>query len=96
MRLCPGNEAVKHAKTLLEVIKDIHPDMEDQITQDDIDIDEVLKNQRTMMEGIVTLSKMVNAMHDEIRRIASAKGEGQSVSTNSGDKKETGSEGNRQ
>ena len=102
MRLCPGNEAHKFAVRIIDLVEKFQPeDIQGQLNQDDLDIDEVLKNQRTMMESIVILSKMVTAMHDEIKRIKggdSAKGKRTSIGnkktnehTSSGNKETVGS-----
>ena len=71
LKICPGNEAHKFAKTLLDLVHKLDEadmDVTDQLMSDDMDIEEVLKNQKAMMEGIVSLSKLVTSMHDTLKR----------------------------
>ena len=69
LRLAPGNEARDYAKRILTVIKDCEDvSVNDQLASDDLDIEELLKNDKAIMGGIVAMSKMVTGMHDMMKR----------------------------
>ena len=75
LKLCPGNEAHRYAKTIIELVRKFDTDDMDvaqQLADDDVDIEELLKNDKAIMGGIVSLSKLVTAMHDTFKRLESA------------------------
>jgi hypothetical protein len=71
LRIVPGNESHKYAKVIVELVHKFDaqvPTVEDQLASDDMDIEELLKNDKAIMGGIVSMSKLVTAMHDTIKR----------------------------
>lgn len=73
MKLCPGNESHKYAKTIIDLVRKFDEeeeiDVTDQIIRDGLDIEELKKNDKAIMEGIVSMSKLVTAMHDTLKRM---------------------------
>lgn len=82
MRLCPGNEAMMYAEKIVKLVhkfEDEDPEyskMMEQLTEDDADVDNLLKNDEAIMQGIVSLSRLVTAMHEDIKRIGGLSAEG--------------------
>jgi len=69
MRLCAGNEAKGYAERILKFIHESEKkEMSDLINHEEVDLDELVKNDKAIMEGIVSMSKMVTAMDDRIKR----------------------------
>lgn len=70
--MCPGNEAYTYAEkivTLVHKFDGAADDVQAQLTQDDADVEELLKNDKAIMGGIVAMSKMVTAMNDSMKRL---------------------------
>ena len=69
--MVPGNESHKYAKTIIALVRKFdaqEPTVEEQLASDDMDVEELLKNDKAIMGGIVSMSKLVTAMHDTIKR----------------------------
>jgi hypothetical protein len=72
MRLCPGNEAQAYAQRIIDMVHyfdDQEDSIMEQVTQDDLDVEEIVKNQQAIMGGIVSMSKLITGMHDTMRRL---------------------------
>lgn len=75
LRIVPGNESHRYAKTIVDMVHKfdaMDADVTEQIAADGADIDELLRNDKAMMQGIVSLSKLVTSMHDTLKRYMDA------------------------
>lgn len=77
MRMCPGNEAYTYAEKIIAIVKKCDgTEVLDQVMKDDMDIEELLKNDKAIMGGIVAMSKLITSMNDSLKRLTEAlKGE---------------------
>ena len=69
LRIVPGNEAQKFAKTIVDLVHKFDAS-EEELTKEMFNdpSEELLKNDKAMMGAIVSLSKLVTSMHDTIKR----------------------------
>ena len=87
LKLCPGNEAHRYAETITKLVHQFDAegaDVTEQIMSDDIDIEELLRNDQAIMGGIVQMSKLVTAMHDMLKREFLQEGRKSGEDTDSG------------
>lgn len=86
MRLAPGNEALKYAEKIIALVHKYDEDEAEvtaQLNQDGLDIEELLKNDKAIMGGIVSMSKLIRSMHDSMMLMMKGESSGKESNTDS-------------
>jgi len=67
LRLAPGNECLGYAKKILDMIAKLDgEEIKQMVDKDDLDVSEILENDKAIMTSLLGMTKMLKEIHERV------------------------------